>query len=426
MRATLLATACAVGAGLTLDVRAYGADSTGRAPSTLALRAAFAAVNAAGGGTVYIPPGTYRSGPFNLSSNSVLLLDDATLIAEHIDSGNWSLIAALPSYGEGRDKLPNDLNGRFEPFIGAFFVSNVTITTNSSGLIDGSGDAWWVAKAAGTLRNTPPHLFEAAWSSGVNVGAPAGAPLNALVLESSPFWTVHIYDCDDSHIHDVSIFADVDSANTDGVDPDSSRNTLIERVIYVGGDDGIAIKSGWDDAGIKYNRPVVNVTVRDSSFTTRAGCVCVGSEMSGGAANISVYNVSCVNVGNGFYIKSSPGRGGYVRNFSFTDSTITGAQSAFTVMLTYGDNPTPPLTYNLSQLPILDGFTFARIRGAGVQFAGELSGASGSPVGGVMVTNVRVEDVDVGATRGWRCANISGTASGVVPPISAATCPQLA
>jgi hypothetical protein len=39
----------------------------------------------------------------------------------------------------------------------------------------------------------------------------------------------------------------------------------------------VAIKSGWDDAGIKYNKPVVNVTVRDSHFTTRACCVCVGS-----------------------------------------------------------------------------------------------------------------------------------------------------
>ena len=197
--------------------------------------------------------------------------------------------------------------------------------------------------------------------------------------------------------------------------------------MYVGGDDGVAIKSGWDDAGIKYGKPVVNVTVRDSSFTTRAACVCIGSEMSGGAENVTVHNVSCVNTGTAFLTKSSPGRGGYVRNFAFTDSTITGAGTAFMIMLTYGDNPQPPLITNLSALPVLDGFTFARIRGAGVQTAGSISGAPGGGSPGVMITNVRVEDVDVGPTpRGWLCTNVSGSATGVVPPIAAATCPQLA
>ena len=91
-------------------------------------------------------------------------------------------------------------------------------------------------------------------------------------------------------------------------DPDSSRNTLIERVQYIGGDDGVAIKSGWDDAGIRYNVPVDGVIVRDSSFTSMSACVCVGSEMSGGASNISVHDVECVGTATGFYTKSSPGR----------------------------------------------------------------------------------------------------------------------
>jgi len=409
-----------------LSVLSFGADPTGAAPSTRAIRAAVAALARAGGGVLSFPPGRYKSGPFNLTSNSVLLLDDATLFAEPMSAGAFGLLPPLPSYGEGRDKLPGDLAGRFEPFIGAYFVDNVTITTNSSGVIDGSGLEWWAAKDAGTLRNTPPHLFECAWSSRVSIGAPAGAPLNALTLESSPFWNLHLYDSDDLHVHDVSIFADIGVGNTDGVDPDSSRNTLIERVVYEGGDDGVAIKSGWDDAGIRYGKPVVNVTVRDSTFTTRSACVCVGSEMSGGAENISVTNVTCVNTGWAFLTKSSPGRGGYVRNFSFTDSRIVGADVGFMVMMTYGDNPQPPLTTNLSALPDLDGFLFARVRGSGVQAAASISGAPGHGAPGVMVRNVRVEDVDVGPTRGWACVNVTGSASGVVPPIGAATCPQLA
>ena len=233
MRSVAAAAALLLGAPASsfpvVDVRAFGADATGAAPSTRAIHAALAAIEAEGGGTLYFPPGTYHSAPFNLTSNSVLLLDDATLFAAKMDSGEFKVIPPLPSYGEGRDKLPNDLNGRFEPFIGAFFVSNVTITTNSSGTIDGSGFEWWAAKDAGTLRNTPPHLFEAAWSAGVTIGAPVGAPLNALTLESSPFWNLHLYDSDDSWVHDVSIFADIGVGNTDGGESVGARACTCAR-----------------------------------------------------------------------------------------------------------------------------------------------------------------------------------------------------
>ena len=340
------------------NVLHYGADPSGASSSSAAIAAALGLIAQQGSGVLYFPPGHYTSKPLNLSSNTVLLLDFATLKASS-SMGDFVLVAPLPSYGEGRDKLPNDLNGRYQPFLGVYNASNVTITTNSSGILHGSGEVWWAAKDAGTLRNTPPHLFEAAWSSDISIGAPAGSPLNALTLVDSPFWNLHLYDSDRAHVHDLTIFADPDQGNTDGVDPDSARNVLIERLVYVGGDDGVAIKSGWDQAGIDYNTPVVNITVRDSSFTTRACCVCVGSEMSGGAANIAVRNVSCTNVGDAFYVKSAPGRGGYVRNFSFTDSTLTGVGTAFSIMLSYGDHPQPPLTWNASQVPVLEDFYFA-------------------------------------------------------------------
>jgi polygalacturonase len=295
---------------------------------------ALRAIVAAGGGVLYFPPGTHTiDRPFNLTSNTVMLLDDATLRAP-TQVGAYALVPPLPSYGMGRDKLPNDLNGRYQPLIGVYHSTNVTISTNSSGMIDGSGETFWGPKRAGALNNTPPHLIEVGWSRGVAIGAPPGSPLNALVLEDSPFWNIHLYDSDDLHVHDVSVFAPISEGNTDGVDPDSSRNVLIERMQYIGGDDGVAIKSGWDDAGIRYGVPVENVTVRDSSFTTRASCVCVGSEMSGGARNILVSNVQCVNAGTSFYVKSSPGRGGFVHNFSFVDSVFTGTRLAFGVMLT--------------------------------------------------------------------------------------------
>lgn len=44
-----------------------------------------------------------------------------------------------------------------------------------------------------------------------------------------------------------------------------------------------------DDAGLSFNRPTVNVTIKDCVFGTGAG-IALGSEMSGGIRNVYVKN----------------------------------------------------------------------------------------------------------------------------------------
>lgn len=46
--------------GMYVNVVNYGADSTGAKDSTAAIQNAINAVEAAGGGTVYLPEGTYK------------------------------------------------------------------------------------------------------------------------------------------------------------------------------------------------------------------------------------------------------------------------------------------------------------------------------------------------------------------------------
>ena len=46
-------------------------------------------------------------------------------------------------------------------------------------------------------------------------------------------------------VRNIDIKNPHDSPNTDGVDPESSQDVLIENFTYEGGDDVIAIKSGW-------------------------------------------------------------------------------------------------------------------------------------------------------------------------------------
>jgi len=44
---------------------------------------------------------------------------------------------------------------------------------------------------------------------------------------------------------------------------DSCENMVIENCYICVGDDGIAIKSGWDQYGIAYGRPSTNILIRN-------------------------------------------------------------------------------------------------------------------------------------------------------------------
>lgn len=44
---------------------------------------------------------------------------------------------------------------------------------------------------------------------------------------------------------------------------DSCEDVVIENCYICTGDDGIAIKSGWDQYGIAYKRPSTNILIRN-------------------------------------------------------------------------------------------------------------------------------------------------------------------
>lgn len=55
----------------------------------------------------------------------------------------------------------------------------------------------------------------------------------------------------------------LNSKTTSGGPADSCKNVLIENCYISVGDDGIAIKSGWDQYGIAYGRPSANILIRN-------------------------------------------------------------------------------------------------------------------------------------------------------------------
>lgn len=186
------------------NVRAYGAVGDGVTLDTAAFVAAVAAVAAARGGVVYVPPGQYLIAPINLTSALELRLDDATIVASARVRGpcqftDWDVIAPLPSYARGRD-FPGP---RYTSLLHAYNLSGVRVTSNSSapGVIDGNGAAWWACIVNGTLKVTPGHLFESLYSTGIVI--------DNTVWRDSPFWTIHPFASRNIHIYDVRVEAPI-------------------------------------------------------------------------------------------------------------------------------------------------------------------------------------------------------------------------
>lgn len=395
--------------GFVADVTSFGAKGDGVTRDEAAISAAVAAVAAHGGGTLLFPPGTYLTSPVNLTSDCTLLLRNATLLAA-AEFGAWRIVAPLPSYGRGRD-FPGP---RYEAFLGVHNLSRVRITGEGgadANFINGQGASWWAALTNGSLRLTPGHLIETTWAADVEV--------DGITLVDSPFWNIHLWSSARLHVHDVKVRAPGRSRNTDGVDPDSSSDVLVERMDVQNGDDCIAIKSGWDAPGVRYGVPSVNVTFRDSVCDSDAGqgnCIAIGSEMSGGVSDVFISNITCKNSGTLIDVKSTLGRGGYVRNVHLRGAVITGAvKAALQISDLYGDNNGP---VNKTLVPLLSNIFISDVvatASAVIGAAGVFEGLGATPAQGQIV-GVVLTNVSLGAPLfGWTCSNVSGSSTAVLP-----------
>lgn len=72
-----------------------------------------------------------------------------------------------------------------------------------------------------------------------------GVRILNVTLRNSPFWTVHPVYSSRVHIAGISILNPQlrDGTNTDGIDPDSCRDVVIEDCYIESGDDSIAVAS---------------------------------------------------------------------------------------------------------------------------------------------------------------------------------------
>ena len=188
------------------------------------LRALASCCSSASWPVVLVPPGTFLLASLDLSNcpNLQLRITPGAILLGSPSENDYPLVPPWPSYGIGRD-VPTSM--RYRPLLFAANASNLHIT--GGGVIDGNGEPWYARFFEKTLKWSRPCLLECMFCSNLTV--------DSLHLKDSAFWNVHPYASRDVVVRDLLITAPPWAANTDGVDPDSCSNVLIENIVVRAG-----------------------------------------------------------------------------------------------------------------------------------------------------------------------------------------------
>lgn len=386
-----------------VSITEFGAVDDGITLNTKAFRNAIFYLNSfadKGGAELFVPAGQWLTGSFDLISHLTLSLDKDAVILGSTNSADWPIIDPLPSYGRGRE-LPGP---RHRSLI---FGKNLVdvIITGDNGTINGQGNVWWDWFRNGTLNYTRPHLVEFINSTDVII--------SNLTFLDSPFWNIHPVYCSKVTIQNVTIIAPPDSPNTDGIDPDSSNDVCIEDCYISIGDDLISIKSGWDEYGISYGRPSTNIIIhRLTGQTGSSSGIALGSEMSGGISEVYAKHIQIFNSNTGIRVKTSPGRGGYVKNIYISDVTMTNVKTAIKFTSNYGEHPDDH--YDPFALPVIEKITIKDVYGENIKVAGSLQGIKGDNFVDICLSNITL---GVLSDSPWNCSYVRGYSEAICPEI---------
>ncbi|KAL8556745.1 hypothetical protein ACS0TY_004275 [Phlomoides rotata] len=354
-----------------------------------------------GGSMLFVPPGKWLTGSFNLTSHFTLYLHKDALLLASQDESEWAVIDPLPSYGRGRDTQ----GGRY---ISLIFGTNLTdvVITGDNGTIDGQGDTWWTKFRKGQLQYTRPYLIEIMYSENVQI--------SNLTLLNSPSWNVHPIYSSNVIVQGLTILAPVTSPNTDGINPDSCTNTRIEDCYIVSGDDCIAVKSGWDQYGIAFGMPTKQLVIRRlTCISPFSAMIALGSEMSGGIQDVRAEDILAINTESGVRIKTAVGRGGYVKDIYVRRVTMKTMKWAFWMTGNYGSHADND--YDPNALPVIQNINYRDMIAENVTMAGRLEGIPGDPFTGICISNVTIELSKSAKKVPWNCTDIEGISSDVSP-----------
>jgi polygalacturonase len=243
----------------TVDIRQFGALPDGKTLCTNNIQEAVDKCAAAGGGTVYFPPGKWLSGTIILKSNVTLYLEAGC---------TWLGSTDIRDYPEFSTKLSSLNDHRvYQSLIAGDDLTNVAI--RGRGTIDGQGTHFPWPK-----HQKRPSLICLVGCRDVLV--------ENVHLRSSAMWMQHYLACERLAVRGITVF-NHDTANEDGMDLNGCRDVTVSDCILDTCDDALCFKSTLD-------RPCENITVSNCILASHCNAIKTGTESNGGFKNITITN----------------------------------------------------------------------------------------------------------------------------------------
>ena len=247
-----------------LDATDYRADPTGRSSATTALQAAIDhAADLAGGGTVLLPRGVYRTGTLTLRSNVTLYLAPGSLLQGSSDPADFPIDSGRHETA-GDASLPPDVRylGRTMTFSRLLLVDGArNVRIAGRGTIDGQGTS------LRTHHNIAPNLLRVRESTNVAV--------EDVLFRNSAGWSLHVLASSGVSFGNVKVINDRTTLNTDGIDLDMSSDVTIDRSFIHTKDDAICLKA-TRNSDLSGN--VKRVVVTNNLVSSRDAALKVGTE----------------------------------------------------------------------------------------------------------------------------------------------------
>ena len=372
----------------------FGAKGDGKKDCLPAFKKAMAQSKKNGGLRILVPAGVYYiKGPIHFESNTCIDLQEGATLK----------FAPEPEYylPMVRTSWEGTFLQNHSPFIYGYNLHDVAIT--GKGTIDGNAQTTFATwrkdqRAARDLsrkmnhENTPvekrnfggdyklrPHLIQFFGCSNVTVAD--------VFITNSPFWCVHLLKS--QNIICRGIRYDAKLVNNDGIDPECSRNILIEDIDFNNGDDNVAIKSGRDNDGWNIGSPSENIVIRRCRFKGLHAVV-LGSEMSAGVRNVFVED--CTYAGyckRGIFVKTNPNRGGFVENLFVRNCKFDEVEDLFYITSMYAGEGLDDNHFTTIRNIYVENLQCNKARKAGIV----LQGTKAKPVSGITFRGVEIGEV---------------------------------
>ncbi len=386
------------------NILEFGAVNDSVTNASEAIKKAIEACSANGGGRVLVPAGKFCTGPVYLKSNVNLHLEKGATLLFSTSPADY--LPVVQTRWEGIDVM------NYSPLIYAFNETNIAITGQGTLHGQAANTNWWAWKGRrdygwkpGTPNQTDadkrPALFamaekdipvsERVFGEGFYLRPQFVQPygcknvlIEGVTITESPMWIIHPVLCTNVVVRNVKVLSE--GPNSDGCDPESCKNVLIENSYFKTGDDCIALKSGRNRDGRRIGIPCENVVVRNCTMINGHAGIGIGSEIGGGVKNILFENCKITNCMWAVRYKTSSARGGYNQNVIIRDIKADKiSNQAICVTMMYEDKGDfiPTIKDVLMQNITIDGGKEGIV----------MEGYPGHPMENMVLKNVKITGV---------------------------------